>query len=503
MLKEVKKTLNKWIVISIIGLICLVFVFVGVFPTGSEMITGGNYVARIDSETITIPEFNNRLQQTMSQINRKLSKEEEARVVDSVLNQMIQRKILVVEARKVGFLVSDQEVMEAIKEQDYFLNENTKRFDVDQYRTVLAKYGIRPADYEKSVKEDLLRARLVNFMNDRVYVTDDEVRREFEITETQRNIKFVRIPKEHAYEKMQVEAEKLQEYLDNEEKFNLVKNYYYQNIRNYRKEREVCARHIVRNIRNPSKVSAPKEFADLNPTTGNFARLAKEKSDEKITSSKGGDIGCVEKLQIANTYGAAVADELFKLKPGEVSKLIRGNDGWHYFYAYDVKPLKEQKLDAVKEDIARMLLKRERFKEVREINEQTAKTIASAWKAKNADAAASQFGFRAEDSGWFHEMSVTIPGLGRADDIFKAAFSNDSTIQREPTVFESQGTFVVAQVVEKKSPDLDKIKTEKDRIRKYLMNRKRQILLSSWYEQVAKSYEPKIKRNTTALQRFQ
>lgn len=509
MLKEWKKRINRWAVVAIIGLICLVFVFVGFFPTGAEMITGGNFMAKVDGEAITHREFENRFQQMTAQVNRKLSKEERQRIADSILNQLIQDKMIVLEARNVGFTVSDIEVMNVIKEQEYFKNKESKNFDVDLYRQLLANNGLRPADYEKQIKDELIRNRMVQFLNDRIYVTDDEVRREFLVTENKRNIRYIRVPRENAYKKMSVDAEKIKEYTDevNAEKYNLVKNYYFENLRTYRKEKEACVRHIFKFSTTDTEEAkkAVEEFRKLKPSKSNFNRLAREFSDEFATKNRGGLMGCVEQSQIAATYGDDVAAKVFQMQEGQISDLITGQQGLHYFYVYELKPLRERKLEDVKAEIAELLLKRERLEEIKEINQQTAESIRSNWIAKNADTAAKQQGLQAEDTDWFHEMSVVIPGIGRSDKLFAAAFDNDSPVQDTPTLFESQGSYIVAKVVEKKvveSVTGTNFEEEKDKIREYLESRKRRILLTAWMQEVSEKYQPKIRRNQQLLESY-
>ncbi|MCX7597714.1 MAG: peptidyl-prolyl cis-trans isomerase, partial [Armatimonadetes bacterium] len=57
---------------------------------------------------------------------------------------------------------------------------------------------------------------------------------------------------------------------------------------------------------------------------GDFAGLAKALSEDPATASDGGDMGWFE----AGDYAAPISKMAFSLKPGEISPVFQGPDGW-------------------------------------------------------------------------------------------------------------------------------------------------------------------------------
>jgi len=58
---------------------------------------------------------------------------------------------------------------------------------------------------------------------------------------------------------------------------------------------------------------------------GDFAGLAKALSEDPATAGEGGDMGWFE----AEDYAAPISKMAFSLKPGQVSPIFRGPDGWY------------------------------------------------------------------------------------------------------------------------------------------------------------------------------
>lgn len=73
------------------------------------------------------------------------------------------------------------------------------------------------------------------------------------------------------------------------------------------------------------KKEAEKILAELKKDPAKFAKIAKEKSSDKGTAEKGGELGYVNKGQMVPTFEEA----LFKLKEGEMSNLVKTPYGYH------------------------------------------------------------------------------------------------------------------------------------------------------------------------------
>ena len=81
--------------------------------------------------------------------------------------------------------------------------------------------------------------------------------------------------------------------------------------------------------------------------TGNFEKIAQEKSIDKASARNGGDLGYVLKEELVPEFG----DMAFILKVGEISKPVKTQYGWHIIKVEDVRPAQFLPFDQVKENI--------------------------------------------------------------------------------------------------------------------------------------------------------
>jgi peptidyl-prolyl cis-trans isomerase C len=93
-----------------------------------------------------------------------------------------------------------------------------------------------------------------------------------------------------------------------------------------------------------------KKIAEKLKKGGDFAKIAKEKSADKGSGAKGGDLGWFTKEKMV----AEFADAAFKLKKGEVSAPVKSSFGWHIIKLEDRRPVKpatfEESKDALKNE---------------------------------------------------------------------------------------------------------------------------------------------------------
>ena len=91
-----------------------------------------------------------------------------------IINQLIERKIVLQEAKKLKIGVSDFEVaMEVLNTQSFYDNG---RFNVAQYvRTIWSKYRMTPKEYEEWRRKERMVMNLKNFIYNTIKVTDDDL----------------------------------------------------------------------------------------------------------------------------------------------------------------------------------------------------------------------------------------------------------------------------------------------------------------------------------------
>jgi len=476
MLKFMRDHLGGTVLFVIVGLISLVFVLWGVFPdsrAGRALGVGGD-VANVGGEHITIREFNEAYERDINNY-RSLGMELPPALLEQVkagtLNSIVQSKLMLVEARRLGIQASDQEVREEIKTQPYFQGKETKQFDVELYKRLLASNNLTTGEFEARVKNDLTNKRLVAFLQSRIRVTPQEVEREYKITNETRDLEFVRFSRDDALKKMVVDPKTVDEFMKKNDA--QIVSFYASNNARYNKDEQVCARHILKKFSKPEDekaTEAPKSFLALKPTTSNFAKIAEKESDDPGSKTKGGDLDCFPK----SAMDKAFADTAFSTPVGQISKPVKSQYGWHYIYVYKKTPPVSIPLEKAKREIAEELVKRDHLDEIRKINLALADEAMKRWPPG-----------KLETTGSFNGLEGQIPKIGRADEIMKAAFDPNAKIQTGPQLFEAAGGVIIAKVKEKKSADMSKLAgAEKDKELSTLRERKLRAFLPAWIEDV-------------------
>lgn len=121
-----------------------------------------------------------------------------------------------------------------------------------------------------------------------------------------------------------------------------IKEAYDKKIAESKGDKEVKARHIL-----VLTEKEAKEIAKSLKKGGDFEKIAKEKSTDKGTGVKGGDLGWFTKDKMVPEF----SDAAFKLKKGEVSEPVKTAFGWHIIKVEDQRPVKPRSFEESKEGI--------------------------------------------------------------------------------------------------------------------------------------------------------
>jgi len=157
-----------------------------VWATAGEInAEGGQVVERIvavvNDEVITLFDLN----QTLAPYERQIlamgyadDKQEQMRfkVREDMLNQLIDQKLTDQEIKRYKISVSDKEIDGTVEQI-----KNTNHYTDESLRNILASQGMSYDEYREKIKEQILRAKLVNIeVRSRVVITPEETRAYYE-----------------------------------------------------------------------------------------------------------------------------------------------------------------------------------------------------------------------------------------------------------------------------------------------------------------------------------
>jgi peptidyl-prolyl cis-trans isomerase D len=163
----------KWIMWAIVVLITVTFLFFGIYPSN----IGGRAVAKVGGDTISSDEFNQAYRNLYDNYKAVLKDQFNADFAKSLksqaLQQLIMDKLLIQEAERIGLSVSDEELQADILKIPAFTRNG--KFDSKIYEFTLDRINMKPAAFEASQRESLLRRKLEQLVKDGVEVTDSEL----------------------------------------------------------------------------------------------------------------------------------------------------------------------------------------------------------------------------------------------------------------------------------------------------------------------------------------
>ena len=155
---------KKRIVQVIMGLAVLPFLFWGVESyrnTGQE-----GYVAIVDGEEIPRREYEQALRDHQERIRAMMGANFDSAMLDSfeirnsVLERLIQQRLLQREAVNNGFIVLDSQLVKTIREIPAFQKDS--KFSKQQYEELLKAQGLTPKVFESRVRQELLLQQLLD-----------------------------------------------------------------------------------------------------------------------------------------------------------------------------------------------------------------------------------------------------------------------------------------------------------------------------------------------------
>ena len=239
------------------------------------------------------------------------------------LDTLVQRKLLLREAKRQGLMVSDAELIEKV--QTYPVFQVNGQFDHSRYLQVLRLSRLTPADFEQNQREDLLLGKLENLIKDGVQVTEAEVKQTFIHDKEQVNVEYIRVDPAQFVPQVEVsDVDLLTYYQEHLERFRkpeqmrlgyvvvdpawfaaLVEmtdeqlaQYYEQHKEEFRREEQVRARHILFKLaqqagaEEEARVRGEAEATLQRIQAGeDFAALASQLSEDPVSAQQGGDLG--------------------------------------------------------------------------------------------------------------------------------------------------------------------------------------------------------------------
>ena len=192
MLSLMRKHAGSWIIKFLLGAVIVAFI---PFGYGIYQDRREGTIASVDGEPISFAEYdqiyNNLIEQTRQNLGSSFNEEmiKMLGLKDRALNQLIDHKLMLAEARRLKYRVSEQEVADEIAKIEAF--QTAGFFDNRRYEYILNHYRMAKEDFEARQKESMLIEKVRSLIADSLRVSDAEARHWYLWNNASLNVDYV------------------------------------------------------------------------------------------------------------------------------------------------------------------------------------------------------------------------------------------------------------------------------------------------------------------------
>jgi peptidyl-prolyl cis-trans isomerase D len=422
MLSSIKNKTKGWLAYLIVGLITVPFALFGV----NEYFTGASnvVVASIDDDEISkeafLAEFNPQKRRLQQKLAEQYNTEFDAVLKQSIINQMIDKRLLNQLAEQMSHATSSSELNAIIQANELFQEQG--RFSLDKYKNLLRLNGYTPAEYESVRAKELTQNQIKYNLLDSAFMLPSQLQRLQNLNDQQRKFSYIKLNADDYTNKVIVDAKSVKDYYNNQKKsffepeqakiefveLSLAEiaktieatddelfNFYEDEQARFTSEEERQAQHILL----PSKELANKVL-DLLGQGVDFDKLAAQYSEDTGSKDLGGDLGLFGRGVMVDAFENAV----FAMQEGQLSELVKSDFGYHIIklnkiQAGSVKPFSE-----VRSELMQLYTETKAQKDLYNLTEQ----MANLAYETNLEELASQMALKINTSDFFTRSSTQL-----------------------------------------------------------------------------------------------
>jgi peptidyl-prolyl cis-trans isomerase D len=498
MLDFLRKRKRNWIIILFLGIIVVTFaLFVG---SGKFRDQGAGDVAEINGESISQREFAIQYERAQERYRQMLKGSltpemiKALNIKGSLLEELIQRKLMLQEARNLGLTATDDDLAEQLATAPEF--QVGGRFSKDRYLQILQTNRLLPAQFEEEQRDQLTIQRLYSVLVDSVHVTEAEVRDRYKIDQEKINLSYIKLPIGSFTSQVKLSEEDIKQYYErNKESLKQplkiqveyltypfarfepsgqssdkeIEDYYQANREGkFHHPKEVKVGYISVKLEagadaNQKKTAQTRAESIVKEARASkdFADLAKRFSEDP-TAPKGGDLGWIAQGQLP----PAIEKTIFALAKGAVSDPLETPAGFQIFKAEDLRPEKTESLKEATPEITKILKAEKAKSEAAKVADRDReKALSGADLTKLAQ----ESGVKITVSNWL-AAGESLPEIGENQEFYKNAFA--LAAKEVSPVIEGKNGYYLIRLKERKEPATPPLESVRDQIEKSLRESK-------------------------------
>ena len=383
---------KRWLQIALLVLIVPPFALFGIDFYFRNTDTAGS-LAKIGDARVSEVEFSQALRQAQEKMREMMKGNPDPSLLnspqlkESVLNELIERKITISHAARAGMTISDAELQKMIAAVEAFHDDKGK-FSRERYRQLLQGQGLTPATFENQVRTNIMLEQVRSVYSGSAFVPESVADRLLKIREQEREVSQVLFsPAQYSKQVKITDADAEKYYTDHKGDFVVpervkiefvvlsleayqrgvvvsdeeLKKFYLENQSRYQTPEERRASHILipaaasvtPEEKAKAKALAEDLFKQAKANPKKFGELAAKFSKDPGSAEKGGDLGFFGRGLMVKPFDEAA----FAMKVGDVAGPVETQYGYHIIRLDAIKAVQTTPLESVKAQIVEEIRK--------------------------------------------------------------------------------------------------------------------------------------------------
>jgi peptidyl-prolyl cis-trans isomerase D len=493
---------NKRFIQVVLALIVLPFALFGVDAYVSS--GGKDEVANVGDMSISSFEFQENLRQQQDRLRKQLGGAISLEMLDSptmrraVLQELVNQKLLQRYAMDTHIRVSDADLVGFITSVPG-LQENGQ-FSRARYEALVAAQGMSVEMFESRVRQDMLIQQAVMAAGNGALTPPQAADHWLALQLEEREIRELSLTADQFMTKVaKPDGEAIKRYYEeNRKRFEKpeqvkleflvlsqaklieatqvsdaeIEAAYKANAARYATPEQRQASHILIRADKNAPEAAVKEASDkaaqilvqAKAAPGDFAKLAKQYSQDPGSASKGGDLGFFARGMMVKPFEEAA----YALKQGQVSDVVRSDFGFHIIQLTGIKPERARPLAEVRGEIAAELKQQTGAKKYAEAAEAFTNMVYE--QSDSLKPAAEKYGLNVQTIDWISRGAQMMPPFNNPK-LIQAVFADDAVKQHRNTEAIDVGgnTLVSARVLAHRPAEVESLESVQPVIEKALL----------------------------------
>ncbi len=448
---------------------------------------GGDTIATVGSLRVSQGDFDQALRQQQETLQGQFGRNFDPSIMEnpevrrSVLDRVINERLVVVGAERAGVKIDDKQLAERIAAEPAFQEDG--KFSKQRYEAIARSQGFSVVGLDERLREDMRLSRYRDAIMRTAIVPRTTVDGFIRLSEQNREVSMVQVGPDAFMAQVQPTPEQLKGYYDARAKeFTVpeqvrveyvelsldalaartpadpaeVTKFYESNKSRFVQREERRASHILITVAKGAPEAEAKAAQDkatalaeeLRRKPAGFAEAAKKNSQDPGSAAQGGDLGFFARGAMVKPF----EDAAFAAKKDEIVGPVRSDFGWHVIRVTEVKPEKGKSLAEATPEIEAEIKKGVASRRFADVAEGLTNIVYE--QSTSLKPAADLYGLEIKQSGLFGKAGGAPPVLANPKLIGEIFSDNSIKAKRNTAAIEvTPGVLVSARVVEHKASE--------------------------------------------------